>query len=82
MIYKNQNLTGRQTSFELLKIIAIFLIVVGHVTQTLGEENFDVSFRDYVIPLGNATTDIQVLILMLMRQAGILGNTIFFTCSA
>lgn len=57
MIYKKSKFS-RQTSFELLKIIAVFLIVVGHVTQTLGEENFDVSFRDYVIPLGNATTDI------------------------
>ena len=52
------------------------------MTQTLGTENLSVPFQDYVILLGNATTDIQVLILMLLRQAGALGNAIFFTCSA
>lgn len=82
MICKVQTLTDRKSGVELLKIVAIFLIVVNHVTQTLGTENLDVSFQDYVIPLGNATTDIQVLILMLLRQTGALGNTIFFTCSA
>ncbi len=58
------------------------MIVVSHVTQTLGQENTDISYQDYVILLGNATTDIQVIILTLLRQAGALGNTIFFTCSA
>ncbi len=76
------NITERSSSIELLKILAIFLIVVQHVTQTLGSVNNHVSFQDYVIPLGTATSDIQVIILMLMRQAGMLGNAIFFTCSA
>ena len=58
------------------------MIVVSHVTQTLGQENTDISYQDYVILLGNATTDVQVLVLTLLRQAGALGNTIFFTCSA
>ena len=52
------------------------------MTQTLSSENLDVAFQDYVILLGNATSDIQVIILMLLRQTGALGNTIFFTCSA
>ena len=79
---RTQNLTKRQSGIELLKIVAIFLIVVSHVTQTLGSKNTDINFQDYVILLGNATTNIQVLILTLMRQAGALGNTIFFVCSA
>lgn len=29
----------RNTGIELLKVIAIFLIVISHVTQTLGEQN-------------------------------------------
>lgn len=72
----------RQSGVELLKIIGIFLIVVSHVTQTLGSKNLGIPFQDYVILLGNATTDIQVIILNLLRQTGGLGNTIFFTCSA
>ena len=89
-MYKVQALTDRQTDrqtdrhsgIELLKIIAIFLIVISHVTQTLGSKSFDVSYQDYVILLGNATLDIQEIILMLLRQTGALGNTIFFACSA
>lgn len=72
----------RKSSIELLKIVAIFLIVISHVTQTLGSENTHVGYQDYVILLGNATTDIQVVILMLLRQTGALGNSIFFVCSA
>lgn len=55
--------------------------MVSHVTQTLGE-SYDSSFQDYIIPLGNATTNIQVIILNLLRQTGALGNAVFFTCSA
>ena len=66
----------------MLKVVAIFLIVTSHVTQTLGTENLYGPLQDYVLLLGNATTDIQVLILTLLRQAGELGNAIFFTCSA
>jgi hypothetical protein len=58
------------------------LIVISHVTQTLGSLNDKIDFQDYVIPLGNATADIQVIVLMLMRQTGALGNAIFFVCSA
>ena len=72
----------RRSSVELLKVVAIFLIVISHVTQTLGSENTHVGYQDYVILLGNATADIQVVILMLLRQTGILGNAIFFVCSA
>ena len=74
--------TDRQSSVELLKVFAIILIVISHVTQTLGKANTSVDFQDYVLLLGNATSDIQVIILTLLRQMGALGNTIFFICSA
>ena len=52
------------------------------MTQTLGQTNLEVPFQDYVLHLGRATTDVQVLVLMLLRQTGALGNTVFFVCSA
>lgn len=63
----------RNSSIELLKIIAIIIIVINHVTQTID---------DSVINLNNATTNFQYLILILMRYFGEFGNTIFFVCSA
>ena len=84
-----QNLTDgrtdrptRQSGVELLKICAIFLIVVNHVTQTLGTANPSIDYSDYILLLGNASADVQTVILNLLRQAGGLGNTIFFACSA
>lgn len=73
-----KNLTDRRSGVELLKIIAIFLIVISHVTQSLENE----SLQSGIIHLGQATTDIQILILTLLRQAGALGNNIFFISSA
>ena len=73
----NENF-DRQSGIELLKIIAIFLIVISHVTQSLENE----SLQFGIIHLGQATTDIQILILTLLRQAGVLGNNIFFVSSA
>ena len=67
----------RQSGIELLKIIALFLIVISHVTQSLENE----SLQSGIIHLGQATTDIQILILTLLRQAGALGNNIFFVSS-
>lgn len=77
-LYKQE----RKSGIELLKIIAIFLIVISHVVQTLQIENVMISFNDYMIPLQNATTNIQYLILTCFKYFGVLGNTIFFVCSA
>ena len=56
--------------------------MISHVTQTLGDQNTFVDYQDYLIPYGTATRDVQVILLMLLRQAGLLANTIFFVCSA
>ena len=73
---------SRNSSIELLKIIAIFLIVISHVTQTLGYPSTSVDFQDYVYPIENATTDKNAIILTMFYQFGALGNNIFFICSA
>lgn len=73
----------RESSIELLKIIAVFLIVIAHVIQTLNtKEAFtDLGFSDGFIEL-TATTDIKTFILIFIRLFGQLGNLIFVVCSS
>lgn len=74
---------GRNSSIELLKIIGIILVVISHVTQTLGSKgNVFVPFNDYVLNLSGATDNLQYLLLAMLRYSGEIGNTIFFVCSA
>ena len=82
---KAVNNTERQTSIEILKLFAMFIIVLSHVVQSLslkeqGGGNF--IFRDILIDLSCASTDPARLFLSSMRYCGALGNTIFFLCSA
>jgi len=91
VICLTHNLTDRQTDrqtdrrksgIELLKIFGIILIVISHVVQTVESQNTLISYQDYVIPLSNATENVQLLIMSILRYSGALGNTIFFVCSA
>lgn len=72
----------RDSGIELLKIIAIILIVISHVVQTLESENPYISYQDYILNLSNATTNCRHFILILFRHFGALGNSVFFVCSA
>ncbi len=72
----------RQSGIELIKVFAIFLIILSHITQTLNEKNTYVSFSNYIVDLSSATTNIQILILQFMRGFGSWGNAIFFISSA
>lgn len=72
----------RNSGIELLKIIAIVLIVIFHVVNTLKTVNPYISYSDYVIDLSVATTDIWKFILTIFSYLGYLGNSIFFICSA
>lgn len=72
----------RNSGIELLKIFAILLIILGHVTQTLESTNTLVEYQDYILDLNLATTDLQQFVLVVLRCTGALGNTIFFICSA
>ena len=73
---------NRESSIELLKIIAIFVIIVSHVVQALGTDYGSNTYNDYVIVLENSSTDITTLILNLLRYFGGIGNNIFFICTA
>ena len=73
----------RNSSIEILKIIAIVLIITNHAIQTLGANgNLYVPFEGYGIDLNGVTSNIQFLIISMMRYSGIIGNTVFFVCSA
>ncbi len=73
----------RNSRIEVLKIVAIILIVLSHVVQTLGSNgNAFVPFAGYGIDLNAATPDLRYLIIAMLRYSGSLGNTIFFICSA
>ena len=77
-----RNRTARNSGIELLKIFAIFLIVVSHSTQTLSDISTNILYQEYAVNLSFATTDLQQLIAAILRYSGYLGNTIFFVCSA
>lgn len=68
-----KTLAGRNSSVELLKVLAITLIVISHVAQTLSANGYDI---------WNATGDMQNLSVSMMRYLGSIGNDIFFVCSA
>lgn len=72
----------RNSSVELLKIIAIFLILISHVIWTVGRTSEYIAYDDYVVDLSVATTNIQHLIMIMLYYSGALGNTVFFVCSS
>lgn len=71
----------RQSGIELLKILAMILIVISHVNYTLGNENVHFS-TDYIFRYQNPSMNIQSLILAWFASFGAQGNLIFFVCSA
>lgn len=67
----------RNSSIELLRIIAIILIIFSHAVP-YGNFNNYVGFID----LNNVSTDINNLILVFFRHVGNIGNCIFIICSS
>lgn len=72
----------RESGIELLKIIGILLVVISHVTQTLFEPIPSMNPSSYLMNIGASTTNVQQLILTVFSYSGVLGNAIFFACSA
>jgi hypothetical protein len=72
----------RDSGIELLKVLALVLIIINHVIMTLYMKTTSVSFQDYIINLGISSKNIQFLVLDILKYSGALGNTIFFVCSA
>ncbi len=72
----------RESGVELLKILAILLIIINHVVQTLCEPNEYVARQDYLMDISHATENGWQLAVTMLRYSGVFGNTLFFVCSA
>lgn len=79
---QNRLINRRNSSIELLKIVGIMLIVISHVVQTLHSNTDYIIIKNYILDISTATTNIQQLVLTILRYSGALGNSIFFICSA
>ncbi|MCM1334714.1 MAG: acyltransferase [Bacteroides sp.] len=68
--------TERQSGIELMKVIAILMIVLSHAAQSFG--NASVGYEG----LPESTYDLQRLCLIFFRQMGQIGNLMFLIPSA
>lgn len=79
---QQKSTNSRNSSIELLKVFGIILIVISHVIQSLYAQNSNITVNEYILNISMASTNIQHLVLALLRYCGALGNTVFFCCSA
>lgn len=69
----------RKSGVELLKIFGILLVVLSHVEQTLCTQFDGFSYK---LDIETPTSSVIVFIIAILRYSGVLGNSIFFICSA
>lgn len=78
----DDNSRKRISSIELLRIISMIMICSCHVIAELTNTNY-IPFNDFVVdwsaPGGG---DLNHVVLSIIHQWGLLGNTIFFICSS
>lgn len=67
----------RNSSIELLKIIAIVMVVFSH-----GMPNGSPEVNASAIEIGRASTDIQMFVIRLLYNLGQIGNCIFIVCTS
>ena len=73
-----KNINNRQSGIELLKIIAMFGIVISHSTQSVSSaENFIINNVNIEQP----TMDFSIFISQFFRSFGALGNDMFLLSS-
>lgn len=75
---KNQ----RKSGVELLKIIAIVLIVISHISQTIVKFRFNDVLSTNVFMEFNDSFTFEEQIVLFTRTFGVIGNMIFFICSS
>lgn len=74
--------TARHSGVELLRVFALLLVVVSHVVQTLRSGDTYVPYSDFIVDASVATADPRQFTITLLSYFGVLGNWIFFICSA
>jgi len=72
----------RESGIEMLKILAMLLIVTSHVLQTLGDTENAHYVSTYVLDFSVASVNIQSVVLAWMQCFGAWGNLLFFVSSA
>ena len=73
----------RNSNIELLKIIAMLMIVISHLAQSYGTLHINLPVaQEYFYNLEIASTNINNIIMLLLRSLGAVGNDIFFICTA
>lgn len=73
----------RESGIELLKIIAIFLIVISHTNQTLTQASLYISkYTNSFFNINDYSLSFQMITLQILSYFGNFGNCIFFVCSA
>lgn len=77
---KEETTYKRNSNIELVKIIAMFLIVINHVTRSIQPSQFYAD-SGYAIALSTSPQSIQEFILDIFCYFGPLGNSIFLICS-
>ncbi len=70
----NESIKQRNSGIELLKIIAIIMIVISHSMPAYGVRP--------LIVLDEATENIQQIAAVFIRYMGQVGNVIFVVCSS
>lgn len=73
----------RNSSVELVKILAMFMIVISHVAQTLGSPHPELSYpAEIFFDSMHSARDFQHFVILIFRHFGSFGNNLFFISSA
>lgn len=72
------SVSQRQSGIELLKIIAMFLIVISHCVQSISNSE---KFILNNVNIAQPTTDYKIFIMQFLRYFGTWGNAVFLLCS-
>ena len=71
----------RNSSIELLKVLAIILIIVNHCVQTIGTLDNDYVQAAFGIDIVHSSSTLSVVVLSFLRYFGGIGNSVFFIAS-
>lgn len=76
----SKNKTSRVGGVDLLRSIAIILVIICHA---LPDSNGSINgYRECVVDLNIPGKDVSHIIMILMKNCGMIGNDIFMACSA
>lgn len=73
---------NRDSGIEILKIIAMFLIVLNHCVMSITEASGVLPSADCIIDINSGSTVLSTIIISILRSTGCVGNDIFVACSA